>query len=361
MAAVSFSVAACDLPRGAALQSEIIKKSDAEDADFSVYQVTKDLLPRVKDWPRTGNVARYSWIGKQKGPVGRTLLPGDAVTLSVWDSDENSLLTAPGQRVAQLQTSTVSPNGNIFVPYVGSVRISGMTESNARDAVQEALISISPSAQVQLTSEVGQRHSIDLVSGVNNPGSFPLQERDMTVLAAIALGGGASAGFQNPQVRLLRGNSTYAISLDKLFKTPSLDTTLRHQDKILVVEDESYFIGLGASGKEELVTFPKEHVSALDAVSLLGGLSDARANPKGILVLREYGQKAVRTDGIRGPENQRVVFTMDLTNADGLFSAGKFHINPKDVVYATESPVNNARTIFGLIGSTFGVAAQVSN
>jgi len=183
----------------------------------------------------------------------------------------------------------------------------------------------------------------------------------MTVLAALSLGGGAQNGFDNPQIRLLRGDTTYAIGLDQLLKSPSLDTTLRAGDKIVVAEDESYFLALGASGREELITFPKDHVSALDAMSLMGGLSDNRANPEGILVLREYSARAVRENGDAGPENQRVVFTMDLTTADGLFSAGKFKINPRDVVYATESPVNNARTILSLIGASFGVARQVDN
>jgi polysaccharide export outer membrane protein len=34
-----------------------------------------------------------------------------------------------------------------------------------------------------------------------------------------------------------------------------------------------------------------------------------------------------------------------------LFSAGQFQINDGDLVYATESPLGAARTIFGLIGS----------
>lgn len=236
-----------------------------------------------------------------------------------------------------------------------------MTDAGARETLQESLLVVSPSAQVQLTSEPGARHSVDVVSGVNNPGSFPLIDRDMTVLTALSRAGGASGNFQNPQIRLLRGNTTYAISLDKLLKSPGLDTTLRSGDKIVVAEDESYFLALGATGKEQLITFPKDHVSALDAVSLVGGLSDARANPEGILVLREYGPGAVKPDPNKGPQNQRVVFTMDLTTADGLFSAGKFAIMPKDVVYATESPINNARTILGLIGSTFGVARQLDN
>ncbi len=358
---LSLTLSACTLPRGAALQSEIVKSSEKEEAELAVYPVTKDLLPRYGKWPRTGNVTHYSWIGKRRGPIGRVILPGDSVSMSVWDSDENSLLTSREQRVAQLQVARVSTRGSIFLPYVGSINISGMTEANAREKIQEAFTQVSPSAQVQLSAEPGTRHSVDVVSGVNNPGSFPIIERDMTVLSALTLGGGARDTFTNPQIRLLRGNKTYAISLDKLLKTPSLDTTLASGDKIVVAEDESYFLALGASGKEEIVTFPSASLTALEAVTLMGGLSDTRANIKGILVLREYHARAVRTDGVAGPANERVVFTMDLSTADGLFSARKFHINPKDVVYATESPVSSVRTVFGLVGSVFGIVNSVSS
>jgi len=349
----------CALPRGAALQSEIIKNADNESAQFAVYPVSKEFLPRYAKWPMTGGVSRYSWVGKQRGPIGRVIVAGDKISIAIWDNDESSLLTAREQKVAQLQADNVSTNGSVFVPYVGSVSIGGMTDSAARQKVQDALLAVSASAQVQLSSTAGKRNSVSLVSGVNSPGTFPIEERDMTILTAMSMGGGAKDNFKNPQIRLLRGNTTYAISLDKLLKSPSLDTTMRSGDKIVVAEDESYFLALGASGKEELITFPKEHVSALDAVSLMGGLSDSRANPEGILVLREYDAKAVLANSGSGPKSDRVVFTMDLTSADGLFSASKFRINPKDVIYATESPVNSARTIIGLIGSGFGIANQL--
>ncbi len=361
LVAFSLILTGCTLPRGAALQSEIVKGSEDEGADFAVHVVTKDLLPKYKKWPRTGNVKRYKWLGKTRGPIGRVILPGDTVSISVWDNDANSLLTSGEQKVAQLQAVRVSTKGSIFLPYVGPVKISGLTESAAREKLQDALGSVSPSAQVQLSAEAGNRHSVDVVSGVNQPGSFPLEERDMTVLGALSLGGGAKEGFTNPQIRLLRGNTTYAVSLDKLLKTPSLDSTLRSGDKIVVAEDESYFLSLGATGKEELITFPNDHVTALDAVTLMGGVSDTRANIKGILILREYSPRAVRADGLNGPTNQRVVFTMDLSSADGLFSAGQFYVNPKDVIYATESPINSVRTVLGLVGSVFGVANVASS
>ena len=56
---------------------------------------------------------------------------------------------------------------------------------------------------------------------------------------------------------------------------------------------------------------------------------------------------------------QRVVFTLDLTSADGLFSAGNFQIMPDDLVYATESPIGAARTIFGLLATALTLESRL--
>ena len=72
-------------------------------------------------------------------------------------------------------------------------------------------------------------------------------------------------------------------------------------------------------------------------------------------VLREYPASAVRPDGIGGPSQRRVVFSINLTTTDGLFSAQNFRIQPDDVVLATESAVNDTRTILGLVGTMFGI------
>ena len=57
---------------------------------------------------------------------------------------------------------------------------------------------------------------------------------------------------------------------------------------------------------------------------------------------------------------QQVVFTLDLTSADGLFAARKFQIQPDDTVLATESPITSAQTVFGLVGAVLGVSAQAN-
>ena len=115
----------------------------------------------------------------------------------------------------------------------------------------------------------------------------------------------------------------------------------------------------GRRGSEAVHLFAKDSFSALEALSIIGGVSDTRADPQGILILRQYPAAAIRQDGT-GPVQERVVFTLDLTSADGLFSAGQFRIHSGDLVYATESPVTRAQTILTLIGNAFGVVGQAA-
>jgi len=133
---------------------------------------------------------------------------------------------------------------------------------------------------------------------------------------------------------------------------------LRGGDRVFVEEDSRYFLSFGATGTEALHIFTKDDVSAMDALSIAGGIQEGRADPKGLLILREYPASAV-APGVRGPRQARVIFTLDLTSADGLFSARNFQVNPGDLVMATESPINDALTIAGLFGSVFGVFSRL--
>ena len=189
------------------------------------------------------------------------------------------------------------------------------------------------------------------MGGVSSPGSYPLNDPDghVTVLGLISQGGGVSDGMDNPQVSLTRGSKVYQIALKQIYEDPELDTVVQGRDKVIVASDDRYFRSLGASSTEAIIPFNRETISALDAMSMIGGLQDSRADPKGILILREYPPSAVKSGG---PNHQRVIFTVDLTQTDGLFSAGKFMIHPEDTVMVTESPVVLAETVIGLFTST---------
>ena len=336
---------ACGLPRGAGMEREIISGSNNADADFAVYPVTRAFLPTLAEWPVTGE-PELNWITASAGSRSQIIAPGDMVSIAIWDSNDNSLLTAPEQRVVGLEEMRVSA--------------SGLSPQAARARLQRELEAIVPSAQVQLSMSEGRANSVDLVGGVAVPGSYPMPDRNYTVLSLISQGGGVRGDLANPQIRLMRQGNIFGTSINRLYSEPALDTRLVGGDRVIVEEDERYFLSLGAAGRQDQHPFTQDIVTALDAMAIIGGVTSSRADPEGILILREYPASALRA-GERGPRMERVVFTLDLTTSDGLFSARNFRIHSGDLVLATESPVTSVQTIFGLIGGVFGLANTAGN
>lgn len=351
-------IAACDaLPRGAPVEQEVTEVADGEIADFAVYPVTRAFLPALSEWPRTGEPA-LGWIPTSGGARTQVIASGDELRLTVWDSADDSLLTN-GAPSTVIEALGVAPDGTIFVPYVGNVRVAGLTEQLARTELQARLDMIAPQSQVQLELVEGRTNSVDIVGGVGAPGRFAMPDRNYTVLNLIADAGGVQGGLSSPQIRLIRQGNIYGTSIERLFAEPGLDTLLRGGDRVIVEEDRRYFLSLGAAGTQSQHRFPQDHLTALDALSIIGGVESRRGDPGGILVLREYPTSAVRADQY-GPDQARVVFSLDITDADGLFSARNFRINPGDLVLVTESPVTGVQTIFGLIGSAFGLVGAAN-
>lgn len=358
---LALAPAACGrLPAGAPIVEDVTRAADEATADFAVYPVTRAFLPTATQWPATGDTERLGWIPTSRGPRHQLIQPGDTVNIRIWDSSDNSLLTSPEQRDIELQGMEVSSRGTVFLPYVGDVSVTGMTPSLAREEIQAAMEAIVPSAQVQLALAEGRQNSVDLVGGVAAPGAYPMPDRDYTVLSLIAAGGGVQTGMANPQIRLMRGGEIYGTSVSALLDRPQLDTRLRGGDRVFVEEDDRYFLSFGASGEEDLHRFTKDEMSAMDAVAIMGGVADNRADPKGLLILREYAPSALAA-GQRGPRQTRVVFTVDLTSADGLFSARRFQVNPGDLLVATESPINDALTIANIFGNVFGIFSRATS
>jgi polysaccharide export outer membrane protein len=358
------TLAACALPRGSGVEREVLRGATAEESEFAVYPVTRDFVPVIAGWPVIGE-AHLEWITTSRGSRGRIIQPGDTLSVTIWDSSVNSLLTNADARQAVMPPMRVSAGGSIFVPYVGDLRVSGLSPSGARARIQSRLSTIAPDAQVQLALREGRMNSVDLVGGVSQPGVIPLPDLDFTVLSLIAVAGGVDSSLENPQVRLRRGGKLYGTSIARLYEEPALDTRLAGGDQIVVQEEDRYFTSLGAAETEKIHLFPKDIVLLSDALAMISGLDASRANPQGVLILRQYPAEAVvpvAGDLISnaGPEEASVVFTLDMTGADGLFASRNMRIMSGDIIYVSESPIVSTRTLFGILGTAFGLAAAAS-
>lgn len=346
------------VPRGAPTRNEVVAGPDNPDADFALEIVTRGRLGLYPQWGG-GKRARTGWPAGGGVPQDQRLAPGDRLMLRIWDAEETSLITTPEARFADVSNVTVTSAGFVSLPYIEDVHVAGLTSDGARRRLQEALVRIVPSAQVQLEVTQGRRNSVDILGGVASPGTYPLTERNLPLTSLLAVAGGVQAGLSNPQVQITRGGQTFWRALDNVLAAPANDPVLQGGDRVLIQSDQRSFQALGAAGREEIIDFDADTVSALRAVSLMGGMSDTRADPRGILVLRRYPAARVGQEG--GPPNTRVVFSFDLTTADGLFSAGEFSLNDDDIVMATQAPATNVQRVLTLLGSVLGFGRSAAS
>ncbi|MEJ8562443.1 polysaccharide biosynthesis/export family protein [Yoonia sp. GPGPB17] len=273
-----FALASCGLPRGAGFQSEILAASNANTAaegeepvyDFAVYEVNRDTLPILQGWPVTGDDT-LPWIVAQEQPASLMIAAGDTVQVTIWDAEENSIFGATG--VTPLQPEVVSSNGRIFVPYIGDLRVTGMSPSTARQRIEEELIRTVPSAQVQLSVEPGRSNTANLAFGFAAPGLYPLLDRNVKILDLFSQAGGPNPELNSPQVRLVRGSRTFGIPFERLLREPSANIALRGGDRVYVEDDARKFIALGATGTQTVVDFPEVEFSAIEALAFIGGVN----------------------------------------------------------------------------------------
>lgn len=354
-------ITACMPPRDVGDFKQVVSGASDAEASFSLQIVTRETLPVFQDWPDSHPRANMGWIPHQSTAPDALIETGDRLNLSVWDNDETSLLSQPSQKVIQLPDLRVSTTGTIFLPYIDEVYVAKMTAAEARKTIQDKMKTIIPSAQVQLNVVSGSQNSVEIISGLPIPGNMPLPDRNTTITTILGQAGGVPAGMSNPQINLQRDGKLYRISSDKLFAHPELDTVMRGGDKIFVQPEDRFFMSLGAAGREAVIPFTDDSMTTLEVMSMIGGVNQDTANPKAVLILRNYPDSAVRSMLKNGPPKARMVFAFDLTHADGLFSAGEFQIQDRDLVLVTTSPLLTRANAIRIVTSLFLSSSAVFN
>ncbi|TSJ40312.1 hypothetical protein FO440_11165 [Mucilaginibacter corticis] len=155
-----------------------------------------------------------------------------------------SYVLGPGDKVIVLLTglneknveATVTPEGNVQIPFAGLVYVNGFTIEQATSLIRSKMTRVYPglnSGQTQLTVNLGSTRSIKVtVKGeVKTPGSYTLSSL-ATLPNALYNSGGPGANGSLRYIKLIRNN--------KLYKTIDFYTYLQNgiQDGNIRLEDQ---------------------------------------------------------------------------------------------------------------------------
>lgn len=331
------SLGACALPRSGPNKQEIFSGSVQKEGDAFVVEVNDRVTRATAVVPAFG----FSDGFMSAGVVGSdTISAGDTLGLTIWENVDDGLLAGQGLNATVLDEIQVDGSGHIFVPYAGRIRASGNTPEAIRRIITEKLKDQTPDPQVLVRRLAGDGATVSITGSVGGQGIFPIERPTRTLTAMLARAGGVTIEPEIAQVTVFRGEQQGKIWFQDLYRNASVDIALRAGDRILVEEDSRSYTALGATGTQNRVTFTSQALSALEAIAQVGGLSSNTADPTGVFVFRN--ESAEISNQVLGREDllgsQRMIYVLNLTEPNGVFTARDFVIRDGDTVYVTEAP-----------------------
>jgi len=283
-------------------------------------------------------------IGK---PPIYTIGPGDVIGILVYDHPE--LLPNAGAVISQQVDPTgvsvapgfiVSSSGEISFPYIGHVRLQGLTEIQASDLITRRISEFIRDPQVTVRIQAFRSRRAFIEGEVRTPGLQIFTDVPMTLAEALSRAGGITSNGDRSFVTLTRDGSTTILNLPGLQDVgadPS-QIPLRNGDVVNVRHrDESKVYVMGEILRPSALLMRNGRLSLNEAIGESGGPNLFTSDTSQIYV--------IRNDASGEPQ----IFHLNAKNPTALALADRFPLKPRDVVYIDPVPLVMWNRIVSLI------------
>tara|TARA_B100001540_G_C15764677_1_gene623396 strand:+ start:427 stop:1545 length:1119 start_codon:yes stop_codon:yes gene_type:complete len=254
---------------------------------------------------------------------------GDVINVSITDIDDID------------GSYTISPNGDVTIPYVGQVVIDGKTKEEAQAFINDVLKTYYQEPETIVKIEQYNSAYVYITGAINRPLAILLSEQPLKILDALIKAGYVKDQKSYVKTALLRrGEEVFEIDLYELLNknNTELDIFLRKDDVLHVSEsdtDQAYAFG------EFTTSGPISVYKDLTLTELLAtkGINKATAKTKNIYVLREDLTKFLHID----------IYSINLNNPAAFISANNFYILPNDIVFIPSTKLVKWNNVISLL------------
>ena len=293
---------------------------------------------------------------------------GDVVEVSVWEAPPALLFGAGGMdaraaavptRVTSFPEQMVNSDGAVNMPFAGQVPAAGRTPQQIEAEVVRRLQGKANQPQVLVRVIRNMSSNVTVVGEVAASTRMPLTARGERLLDALAAAGGVRQPVNKMTLQVTRGNQVQALPLDIIIRDPKQNIVLMAGDVVTALHQPLSYTVLGATGKNEELSFEAQGISLTQALARAGGLQDARADARGVFVFRfeeanalQWTSKVVTTPDGKVP----VIYQIDLKDAASFFVAQSFPVNHRDVLFVSNAPAAELQKFLSIVTS---IAAPV--
>jgi polysaccharide export outer membrane protein len=355
---LGMAITGCQIVPGDGPMMNGAKSTSTEALPFDVV----DLTPAtVVAYRAPASLDQHSIAGDL--PAGGRLVaaPGDVLSVKIFEPYEGSIFpTVRNASAASLGNQTVTADGTIEVPYVGTVHVAGLTTDQIEQRIIDQLGTKAQDPQVIVDFAADRSNSVMISGDVRKPGRISLLEGARSVVDVVNAAGGlpaaqsAQSGDQAPPsgptqyLVVVRRSGNVILTKQMSELLAGADIPVEKGDQIVVRPNSQSFTVLGAVMHAGNVPLTKPNMSLLEALGSVNGLTDERANKTGVYLFR---MGKVQSD----PTARARVFRLDLMQPVSIFVAQQFTMRPHDVIYVTNAPLYEYNKILTSIYRTLSI------
>lgn len=363
-----FLMSGCAMMTAAGPSSRAVnnaKKNAVLNADIKIVDVNDVIARRLANRDHSALFSETLGDGRAGAIViGR----GDIVDISIWEAPPAALFgsAAGDSRMSVSATSMargtsfpeqmVDANGQIFVPFAGSVAAAGKTPQEIERDIAARLAGKAHQPQVIVRLVNNATANVTVVGDVANSSRVPLTVKGERLLDAIASAGGVKQPVGKTLIQITRGQKVQSLPLEAVIRDPRQNIRLQPDDVITLLFQSYSFTSLGATGASAEVPFEGTGISLAQALGRVGGIQDARADAKGVFIFR------FEDPAVLGPSYQRVpaytpdgkipvIYRINLKDPATFFVVQSFPIQNRDVLYVSNAPLADVQKFVNVMAS----------
>ncbi len=277
-----------------------------------------------------------------------TLGPGDIISVTVWDHPE---LTIPAGsfRSAQASGNRVAQDGTIYYPFVGVVKVAGLTLAKVRELLTQKLDKYIEGVQLDVHMVAYRSKQVYIVGEVVKPGAHQITDIPPSILEMVNRTGGFTGEADHSNITLARAGTTYRVDLQALYENGDhSQNILLNPGDIVNVPDRQLnkIFVLGEVRQPGSFLMSKHRKTLAEALADAGGV-----NP----LTSDAGQVYV----VRGNSQQSAIYHLDASSPDALILADRFPLQARDVVYVDAADIVQLSRVMSNIFVTLGTLSTL--
>lgn len=195
--------------------------------------------------------------------IDKVLMPGDKISISVWDHEELSVGSVHNIYSVQEETGKwlmIDSQGEVNLPQVGTVKLQGQTLHDATIALQKLYSKLIQNPIINLRLLNNQ---VTVLGEVNRPGLYVFSSDNVRLTDVIGKASGFTDYAKTTKIRIIRSKNTLIVDL----------TSTSFSEMMLQPGDVVYVPPAGTKSLDKIAAKLIPFASLLTAVALVYNVS----------------------------------------------------------------------------------------